>query len=1067
MFKIRKKIFLLFFVLLLILPSVFPLFNNKFFKMHDFTHVARLVELDLALKDGHFPSYWAKDLGWGYGMPLFHFYAPLPYFIAEIFHLIGFNFLNSIKATFCLTFIIGFFGMFFLAKKFWGWFGGLIAAISFIYSPYRAVDFYVRGALGELLALSLIPWVLWLFLELIDNFESKKEKITKKIMLSALFLALFFLSHTVLNLITFPFFLFWVLLFWFIQRRKFTDLFKIIIVFFLGFSLSGFFLLPAFLEKKYTQVESLTLDYSHYSHHFLYWHQFLRGYWGYGGSVDGPNDGLSFHLGKVHLFFVFLTFVSIYFFLCFNKKITRKEVSAFFIILIGFFFAFLATYKAKFIWDTFPLMAYIQFPWRFNSLLIVILAFLSGGFIYYWQKFLPKLLIYILFFLSLTVLLLTNVKYFKPQEYFNPKEICFCKREEIKKVISGIIPDYLPLWVKKKLEPQDVSFTPFKVIDGKAEIRVLTDKTDKLVLAIEAEESFKLQINKFYFPGWEIRKSDIQAEKEKINFNYQDNNGIIWANLPKGFYQLEIVYGKTLIRKISECISLFSLIFIFFFFFKEQIIKIIKKRITFFLLFFLISASFFLFYPLAKTSFFQDDYFLLDISQAQNFKEFLAFFKPRQDVIFYRPLSMQIWYFLLRTFFDLKSYWFHLSGLIIFLFNLLVLYRLLLKITKKKELAFLTTFFYGTSGIHYLSLIWSAAFHYIIGCLFFNLSLYFFVSYNHKRKKSDFLFSLIFYILALLSEETSFFLFFLIFYFLIIFKGFKGKISFLREKIKILLPFFLIASFYLFFRFKVAKIPFGQEDYIFKIDNKIFKNLYWHILWVLNIPEDFKFQWLSFSKINPLFIKDFSFYFYSLFGLFIFVVILIYFLPLFFLIKNLIKKRSFRKIFFKFSFFGLGWFFLGLIPAIFFPYHQYPYFLTFSAIGFYLFFLIPLGLLVSSFGQKKIRKIGFSGLLICLWYLFSFLNLDFTKKTHWANRRARYSYFYLQKTLNKLSYPTVNDLIFIFFTPNCISCQEIKHALMKDKAFKVIYNNRQVRVRYGDRIPYEEACGRKKIYSIN
>ena len=66
------------------------LFKKGFFKMHDFTHVARLVELDKAVKDGHFPPRLAKDLGWGYGMPLFHFYGPMPYFLGEVFHLIGF-----------------------------------------------------------------------------------------------------------------------------------------------------------------------------------------------------------------------------------------------------------------------------------------------------------------------------------------------------------------------------------------------------------------------------------------------------------------------------------------------------------------------------------------------------------------------------------------------------------------------------------------------------------------------------------------------------------------------------------------------------------------------------------------------------------------------------------------------------------------------------------------------------------------------------------------------------------------------------------------------------------------
>src|SRR3989344_5903619 len=61
-----------------------PLLHNTFFPLHDYTHVARLSEMHRALVDGYLPVRWSKNLGFGYGMPLFNFYAPLFYYVAEI-----------------------------------------------------------------------------------------------------------------------------------------------------------------------------------------------------------------------------------------------------------------------------------------------------------------------------------------------------------------------------------------------------------------------------------------------------------------------------------------------------------------------------------------------------------------------------------------------------------------------------------------------------------------------------------------------------------------------------------------------------------------------------------------------------------------------------------------------------------------------------------------------------------------------------------------------------------------------------------------------------------------------
>lgn len=144
----------------LIVATIFvllPLTKPGFFPTQDFIHVARIYEMDIALKDGQFPVRWVPDFR--YGEPLFNFYAPLPFYIGSAVHNIGFGFLDTIKILLGLGFVLSTIAMFYLGKELFGRWGGLISAILYLYAPYHSVDVYVRGAMSESLALIFFPLI--------------------------------------------------------------------------------------------------------------------------------------------------------------------------------------------------------------------------------------------------------------------------------------------------------------------------------------------------------------------------------------------------------------------------------------------------------------------------------------------------------------------------------------------------------------------------------------------------------------------------------------------------------------------------------------------------------------------------------------------------------------------------------------------------------------------------------------------------------------------------------------------------------------------------------------------
>ena len=65
--------------------------------------LARLVEFDAAIREGDFFPSWSPDLYAGYGSPIFQFYSPLAYYLAEIPLLVGYSYATALKITWLLT----------------------------------------------------------------------------------------------------------------------------------------------------------------------------------------------------------------------------------------------------------------------------------------------------------------------------------------------------------------------------------------------------------------------------------------------------------------------------------------------------------------------------------------------------------------------------------------------------------------------------------------------------------------------------------------------------------------------------------------------------------------------------------------------------------------------------------------------------------------------------------------------------------------------------------------------------------------------------------------------------
>jgi hypothetical protein len=103
---------------------------------------------------------WAPDLAMGYGYPIFNYYAPLFYYVAEIPRLFGASFDLAFKLA-----IFGTFGLYGLATYWWikpilGSAAATVSGIAYLYVPFRFHEAYMQGDYPQFLALGLAPLAL-------------------------------------------------------------------------------------------------------------------------------------------------------------------------------------------------------------------------------------------------------------------------------------------------------------------------------------------------------------------------------------------------------------------------------------------------------------------------------------------------------------------------------------------------------------------------------------------------------------------------------------------------------------------------------------------------------------------------------------------------------------------------------------------------------------------------------------------------------------------------------------------------------------------------------------------
>lgn len=519
---------------------VWPLFMPGYFSHQDNLQVIRIFEMRKCFADLQIPCRWVPDMGYGNGYPLFNFYGPLAYYIGALAsYLLGY--IGAAKLLFFLPLVFGAIGMYLLAKELFGKIPGVTGAILFLFAPYRALDSYIRGAVGESFGLGLIPFVFYFFLRLI------KTRKNKYFVLTTFSTFLLFISHNIMTLIFTPLIAIWMLL-W-LYKEKWKGLKISLLSLGIALGLSAFFILPAFFEKSLVQTESLTRNELNFRAQFVKVSQlFIDRSWNYSGSSPQSSDTMSYQIGWPLWWLVALSILVV----AVSRK--RKDVLLYTFLLSVFAVGVFMTHnKSAPVWEFIKILAYVQFPWRFLSVVIfsgsLIGAYLASLMKGKWMFAVAGVVV------VLTVLL--NWRYFRPEHfYYNLTDNELLSGQNFVDQQAGALLDYLP---KTALEPRQLApASPF-FVQGSGDIKNFVNKSNRWKFDVEVAKDSSIVIPVFDFPNWTVTVNG------KV-FSHSHNNvlGRIEINLPEGSYQVVGEFKNTPLRTVGNILTVGSLILLIF-----------------------------------------------------------------------------------------------------------------------------------------------------------------------------------------------------------------------------------------------------------------------------------------------------------------------------------------------------------------------------------------------------------------------------------------------------------------------------------------------------------------------
>jgi uncharacterized membrane protein len=340
---------------------------------HDFSfHVASWMDAAGQWRDGILLPRWADGANHGFGEPRFIFYPPISWmFGAALGLVVPWIFVPA--AFIVLTQTLAGLCAFALGRRLFPQRGALVCAVSHAANPYALLIVYMRSDFAEQLALAFFPLLFTAAAEVSGLWDSPAPSTRRSIVFLAIMFAVVWLTNAPAGVIA-SYSLAMLFVWTAVTQKSWRPLWHGGAALALGLGLAGFYLVPAAYEQSWVNISLALASGLQPSQNFLY-------------SVIADAEHNNFNRIASHTAVLMMVLTGVFAALGFSRgrstvgPLTKSLWSA--LVALSVTAAFLMARVSNIFWILLPKLRFVQFPWRWMSILAIPFAvFISSAIVH-------------------------------------------------------------------------------------------------------------------------------------------------------------------------------------------------------------------------------------------------------------------------------------------------------------------------------------------------------------------------------------------------------------------------------------------------------------------------------------------------------------------------------------------------------------------------------------------------------------------------------------------------------------------------------------------------------------
>jgi uncharacterized membrane protein len=517
---------------------------------------------------------WLMDMNSGLGSPTFFFYGAVPYYVTSLLQAVlpyrDFGW-PALGVSASLALVGSAFAAFFWLRDAVGRAGALAGALAYMLLPYHLeMDHLVRFAFTELWALVWLPLVLACAHRCIHGDS-------RALVPLALSYALLVMTHAPATLVCSAVPVAYALS---MAPRGHVRLAALRVVggMFLGGMLGAIFLVPALTTQQSVSIQDITEGYFSYAQHFL----FTTAPFDLPGKSQGFIDyALTFRSAmnratRSTALCLFGGYLVTFLLVRAERHGTLKHAGqlngdeqlrfACFWAVIGVVSLFMMSTWSAGIWRALPVLQKVQFPWRFNILLLcataAVLATACALLIDYASQLRKSKMkrrspaFSLALVVAAGIVALFGVQLLSATKALNEDRLV--ERTVPARVLIADYAGFRPSTLRKELFEQEVirslgeSLPLVGIAQGTGSLAVLSWRPRRIVLAVDAKTELQLVVKQLYYPGWSARAP---AESAVYPVTPAEPVALVSVQVPQGRHEVVVTLDATSPERLGQIIS--------------------------------------------------------------------------------------------------------------------------------------------------------------------------------------------------------------------------------------------------------------------------------------------------------------------------------------------------------------------------------------------------------------------------------------------------------------------------------------------------------------------------------